>query len=164
MKKALFTLALTSLFALSMMAQTSAPPSAPSTSDQNPPAAQQPNPSPGHTQSKPESDQAKPQSDQSSSMQTMEHKDHKGKTMTGCLSGPNADGAYTLTAKNGKTVEIGGNDALKDHVGHEVKITATASTAAAMGETAEKKEGKEKHYKVEDVQMISESCTSAKGK
>jgi hypothetical protein len=160
MKKVVFTLALTLLFALSMMAQTSTPPSSnPSSSDQNAPAAQQSNPN---------SDQSaqKPQGDQSTAAGT-EHKGHHDggtKTVTGCLSGPNAEGNYVLTSKKGKTVEVAANDALKEHVGHEVKLTGSFASASTMGATSTKAESKEKHFTADKVDMVSESCTKPSAK
>ena len=88
----------------------------------------------------------------------------KESTMTGCLSGPNAEGAYLL--KNGhyrKGMEVGGTDDLKAHVGHKVKLTGTwAKSGSEIGETepAGEKEGKEKHFKVSKVGMISETCSA----
>lgn len=97
--------------------------------------------------------------------------------VTGCLGGPNAEGAYTLT--NGhykKGLEVGGTDALKDHVGHEVTLMGTWASGAEIGEKeanepktekVEEKVGMEKHFKVTDIKMISDKCTatasSAKG-
>ena len=98
----------------------------------------------------------------------MSGKEH---TVTGCLSGPNGEGLYTLT--NGhykKGLEVGGNDELKNHVGHEVKLTGTWASESDLGaketktETKESKsEKKEKHMKVSKIDHISETCTSAKG-
>lgn len=92
-----------------------------------------------------------------------------GKTITGCLSGPNAEGAYVLKTAKG-SVEVGGNDQLKEHVGHEVKLTGSyAKSGAAIGEdeSAEKKEsakneGKEeneRHFKVSKIDHVSDTCT-----
>ena len=47
----------------------------------------------------------------------------------GCLSG--SDGNYTLTDKNGNSFQLTGDTAkLSEHVGHEVKVTGTASSAS----------------------------------
>lgn len=94
----------------------------------------------------------------------------KEHTVTGCLGGPNADGAYVLTnGRYKKGLEVGGSDELKNHVGHEVKLTGTWASASDMGETGggttakgEKSESKQKHMKVSKVEHISETCTSAK--
>src|SRR5436309_8907739 len=95
--------------------------------------------------------------DQTSTMADSKSKTH---TVTGCISGPNDEGAYLL--KNGrytKGLEIGGNDDLKNHVGHEVTLTGNWAKASDIGENeaAEKKAGKkeahEKHFKVASIQM-----------
>ena len=115
-------------------------------------------------------------SDQSSTRATSKHsanREGKVKTehqVTGCLSGPNAEGAYTLT--NGhykKGLEVGGDDALKDHVGHEVTLMGTWAKGSDIGENekaeskTEKTEeavGMHKHFKVTDIKMKSETCTA----
>lgn len=94
----------------------------------------------------------------------------KQHTVTGCLSGPNDEGLYTLT--NGhykKGLEVGGNDELKSHVGHEVKLTGAWASESELGakETKaeaneSKSEAKEKHMKVSKIDHISDTCTSAK--
>ncbi len=94
----------------------------------------------------------------------------KEHTVTGCLGGPNADGAYVLTnGRYKKGLEVGGNDELKSHVGHEVKLTGTWASASDIGETGggtaakgEKSESKQKHMKVSKIEHIAETCTSAK--
>ncbi|HET9284709.1 MAG TPA: hypothetical protein VFR24_22390 [Candidatus Angelobacter sp.] len=107
-----------------------------------------------------------------------EHAAHKkggGGTLTGCLSGPNDEGAYEL--KSGKrTVEVGGLDDLSKHVGHEVRLHGSwaksgseigekeGSEAAEKkgGEAAEKKGGNEekaeRHFKVASIDHISDTC------
>jgi hypothetical protein len=98
--------------------------------------------------------------------------------VTGCLSGPDAEGAYKLT--NGhykKGLEVGGNDSLKDHVGHQVTLVGTWAKGKEIGENekaeskTEKTEeamGMHKHFKVTEIKMISDKCeataASAKGK
>jgi hypothetical protein len=48
----------------------------------------------------------------------------------GCLSG--SDGSYTLTSSNGQSYRLTGDTAkLSDHVGHEMKVTGTVSSASA---------------------------------
>jgi hypothetical protein len=112
----------------------------------------------------------------------------KSATLTGCLSGPNDEGAYML--KTGRhSVEVGGTDDLKAHVGHEVKLSGTwarsgseigereenesaehnhkAGTAEAnekaeaneAGGHHEKSEARERHFKVSSVTMVSDTCT-----
>ena len=90
--------------------------------------------------------------------------------VTGCLSGPNSEGAYVLKPAKGHAFEVGGNDELKSHVGHTVKLTGSwAKSGAEIGEneTAEKNEKSEgsehagvaeRHLKVTNIQHISDSC------
>jgi hypothetical protein len=99
----------------------------------------------------------------------------KSATLTGCLSGPNDEGAYELKSES-RSVEVGGSDELKAHVGHEVKLTGSwarsgseigetekeSSAAGAKKEEAGKKEAGERHFKVSGVTMVSDTCTSAK--
>ena len=40
----------------------------------------------------------------------------KEQTVTGCLSGPNDEGAYVLKSSKGHAFEVGGDDQLKQHV------------------------------------------------
>src|SRR5436305_7604515 len=66
-------------------------------------------------------------------------------TVTGCLSGPNSEGAFVLKPTKGRAFEVGGNDQLKSHVGHTVKLTGTwAKSGAEIGEN-ETNEKVEKH-------------------
>jgi hypothetical protein len=88
-----------------------------------------------------------------------------GSTVTGCLSGPNGEGVYEL--KSGKrTVEVGGNDELSKHVGHEVKLHGMwEKSGAAIGEKGEtsakgsKEEKGERHFKVSSIDHIADSCS-----
>jgi Protein of unknown function (DUF5818) len=49
-------------------------------------------------------------------------------TVQGCLSG--SEGNYTLTDKSGNTYQLTGDTAkLSEHVGHEIKVSGTATTA-----------------------------------
>jgi len=102
-----------------------------------------------------------------------------GATLTGCLSGPNQEGAYEL--KSGKKeVEVGGLDDLSKHVGHQVRLHGSwVKSGAEIGEKegaeskeseakekGEKGEAAERHFKVASVDMVSETCAagaSAKG-
>ena len=91
--------------------------------------------------------------------------------VTGCLSGPNGEGAYTLTnGRYKKGLEVGGNDSLKDHVGHEVTLMGTWAKGSEIGENekaeskttkAEEAVGMHKHFKVTDIKMVSEKCPAA---
>jgi hypothetical protein len=89
-------------------------------------------------------------------------------TLTGCLSGPNDEGAYEL--KGGKReVEVGGLDDLSKHVGHKVRLHgAWTKSSAEIGEKenagSEAKESKEekgeRHFKVASIDHISDTCAA----
>jgi len=100
------------------------------------------------------------------------------KTVTGCLSGPNPEGAFVLKPSKGRAFEVGGNDQLKSHVGHTVKLTGTwAKSGAEIGENetnekvekhetgekneAEHREVAERHFKVTDIQHVSDTCSQS---
>lgn len=106
----------------------------------------------------------------------------KPASITGCLSGPNQEGAYLLKTKM-HSVEVGGTDELKNHVGHEVKLTGSwAKSGTGIGENepaekhesaekhegmgmekeeaGEKGEGHERHFKVDKIDHIASSCTT----
>ena len=71
---------------------------------------------------------------------------NKQTTVKGCLSGPNTEGAYVLKTAKGHAFEVGGNDQLKSHVGHEVKLTGTwvkSGSEIGENESAEKNEKSE---------------------
>ncbi|HEU5452741.1 MAG TPA: hypothetical protein VFU76_12180 [Terriglobales bacterium] len=111
--------------------------------------------------------------DQSSSMSKKGKKmgamGGKTATLTGCVSkDADAEGMYTLT--NGrikKGVEIGPTDKVKDHAGHQVKLSGHWATAAAAGESSmassSSKEKGERHFEVDSVQHISDTCSEAPG-
>ncbi len=108
---------------------------------------------------------------------TDEHAAHKkgaggAATLTGCLSGPNDEGAYELK-RGPHTVEVGGLDDLSKHVGHEVRLHGSwTKSGSEIGEkeneAAEKKEGKEgkegkeekgeRHFKVTSIDHMKDSC------
>lgn len=95
----------------------------------------------------------------------------KGTSVRGCLSGPNTEGAYVLKTAKGHAFEVGGNDQLKSHVGHEVKLTGTwvkSGSQIGENESAEKNEKSEasehrgvaeRHFKVSDIQHIADTCS-----
>lgn len=110
------------------------------------------------------------QTDQSSASTSKMAKSKKGMkkgtgeaTIMGCLSGPNDEGAYVLTHGKRK-VEVGGNDDLSKHVGHEVKLHGTWASASDIGEKeaseggAKHSEKAHKHFKVASIDHISETC------
>lgn len=90
----------------------------------------------------------------------------KETALTGCLNAGNEQGAYTLVNHRYKTgVMVGGNDELPKHVGHEVKLTGTWASAKDIGEDIGKApqqgkqmESKLKHFKVDSIQHISDTC------
>ena len=86
-------------------------------------------------------------------------------TVQGCLSSSN--GNYTLTDSNGKSFQLTGDTAkLSEHIGHEVKITGTASSTSTspsggaasgkMGQTDSSRQAIE----VSSVKHISKTCKS----
>lgn len=86
-------------------------------------------------------------------------------TVEGCLSG--SDGKYMLTDKQGNTIQLTGDTSkLAEHVGHEVKITGTASSAegGGMGKQSTGAAGSSEHsMEVSSVKHISKSCKSNGG-
>ena len=89
----------------------------------------------------------------------------KSTTLSGCLSGPTSEGIYKLKTAT-KEVEVGGLADLKDHVGHQVKLTGTwAKSGSDIGEkeksssTADKSEAGEKHFKVTSIQHVADTCS-----
>lgn len=78
-------------------------------------------------------------------------------SVTGCLS--SSGGAYTLTAKDGKTYDLTGDTAkLNDHVGHEMKITGTISPASAPSSGAMGKNSGQETIDVASFKHISKTC------
>lgn len=84
------------------------------------------------------------------------------KTMVGCLSGPNAEGQFTLQAGKGKEFQISSSQDLKPHVGHKVKVTGTweKAEASADASSTEKKEHQHggKHLKVSNIEHMADTC------
>ena len=69
---------------------------------------------------------------QTSSSQTAPSTAGAQTTIQGCLSGSN--GNYTLTDKKGKTYQLTGDASkLNEHVGHEIRVTGTATSPAPSG-------------------------------
>lgn len=108
--------------------------------------------------------------DQATEKKASPKKGAGGAMLTGCLSGPNDEGAYEL--KSGKKeVEVGGLDDLSKHVGHKVRLHGSwVKSGAEIGEKenekSEAKEGKEekeekgeeRHFKVASIDHLSETC------
>ena len=95
---------------------------------------------------------------------------NKQTTVKGCLSGPNSEGAYVLKTAKGRAFEVGGNDQLKSHVGHEVKLTGNwVKSGSEIGENESEKNEKseagehhgvaERHFKVAGIQHVSDTCS-----
>ncbi len=93
----------------------------------------------------------------------------KEHSLTGCLAEGTSPGTYELSHGKHKTM-VTGSDELKNHVGHEVKLTgmwekgamAEGSESAAT-EANEKKTGKEEHeFKVSNITHIADTCTMGK--
>jgi len=98
----------------------------------------------------------------------------KEHSLTGCLSEGTSPGTYVLTHGKHKAM-VTGSDELKNHVGHEVKLTGAWEAGAmsegsesAATEKAEKKTGKEeKEFKATNItprwsaRSSSGSCSAA---
>ena len=88
-------------------------------------------------------------------------------TVEGCLSG--SSGSYTLAAKDGTTYQLTGDTAkLSEHVGHEVKITGTANSAASSpssgaASSSAGSTSSEKSLQVSSVKHVSKTCQSGGG-
>jgi hypothetical protein len=109
-------------------------------------------------------------SDQASDMGKAS-KSTKEHQLTGCVSGPDANGDYTLTnGHHKKGVELTGSDELKQHVGHEVRIAGNWTRESAAKEQSETKaeSGEEKTsarpervFQVSNITMVSDTCRAA---
>jgi Protein of unknown function (DUF5818) len=76
-------------------------------------------------------------------------------TVKGCLS--NSGGNYMLTDKNGKTFQLTGDTSkLTEHVGHEIKVTGTASSASASSDGSMSQASPT--LEVSTVKHISKTC------
>lgn len=90
-------------------------------------------------------------------------------TVQGCLSG--SSGNYILTDKNGNTYQITGDTSkLNEHLGHEVQIKGTASSASASAgttsgtassTTGQKSGSSQQMLDVSSVTHISKTCQSS---
>jgi hypothetical protein len=80
-------------------------------------------------------------------------------SVEGCLSG--SDGNYTLTDQTGTSYKLTGDTAkLSEHIGHEVKITGTKSSASATGasDTMGQTGGAQQAIEVTSVKHVSKTC------
>ena len=114
------------------------------------------------------------QSTEQTTTKTTKHhmKGAKEHSLTGCLSEGTSPGTYVLTHGKHKTM-VTGSDELKNHVGHEVKLTGAweagemhEGSESAATEATEKKTGKEEHeFKATNITHIADTCAAgAKGK
>lgn len=79
-------------------------------------------------------------------------------TVEGCLS--SSGGNYMLTDKSGQVYQLTGDTAkLNEHIGHEMKITGTTSSAKASGESSGAMGAKET-IDVTSFKHISKTCKS----
>jgi hypothetical protein len=86
------------------------------------------------------------------------------KTVTGCLS--QANGQYMLTSRKGTTYELAGDSSvLANHVGHEIRVTGTESSAGASGAASSNGMGQTSAngptIEVSSVKHISKTCSTA---
>jgi hypothetical protein len=127
---------------------------------------------PGSSQSSAGSTQAgsassQPSSEAASSGQTGSTNANGQTTVEGCLSG--SSGNYTLSDKSGNTYQLTGDAAkLSEHVGHEVKVTGTSSSASASGGgtttgTTGQASGNSQTLEVSSVKHVSKTCQSGGG-
>jgi Protein of unknown function (DUF5818) len=86
-------------------------------------------------------------------------------TVQGCLSG--SEGNYTLTDKSGNTYQLTGDTAkLSEHVGHEIKVSGTATTATtssggSSGAMGQSSGSSQKAIEVSSVKHMTKTCQSA---
>jgi len=88
-------------------------------------------------------------------------------TLTGCLQSTSEDGVYILKTE-AKQVEVRGKSELKDHVGHQVKLSGNWADgrSASSGKEKTSSAGKEKtgsqeqgrHLAVTNIEHIAASC------
>lgn len=102
-------------------------------------------------------------------------KSGKKMSMRGCIE--QSGDEYMLKTKSAKNVELMSTEDLKPHVGHMVKVTGawdksmdkqhdtaemdhtSMPNGQAKGDMKGHMEGKEHHFKVSNMEMISETCT-----
>ena len=86
-------------------------------------------------------------------------------SVQGCLSG--ADGNYTLMVKNGTSFKLAGDTAkLAEHIGHEIKVTGTMTSASASpnntdtsaGTTGQSTPSSGGEIQVTSVKHIAKTC------
>jgi hypothetical protein len=85
-----------------------------------------------------------------------------GDWVEGCLGG--SDGNYTLTDQSGTSYRLTGDTAkLSEHIGHEVKISGTKSTATATGssDTMGQTGGSQQAIQVTSVKHVAKTCQNS---
>jgi len=91
----------------------------------------------------------------------------KATTLSGCLATTGDSSLYRLKTKD-KEVAIRGVDSLKDHVGHEVKLTgqwmagtsSTSGSQTAGKETARTDGSIGRHFMVSNIEHVATTCTT----
>jgi hypothetical protein len=88
-------------------------------------------------------------------------------SVRGCLQ--SSDGNYTLTTKNGTVYQLQGDSSkLSEHVGHEVQITGSTTTASNAPNPAPGTPAgatpQQATLTVQNLKHISKTCTSASTK
>lgn len=102
------------------------------------------------TSKEPSSPAAQQGTSPSSGMQGTEAKGEK--KVKGCIKSEN--GKYVLEEKNGKKIELTGQD-VSAHVGHEVAVHGSAAAGATKGT---------EEFNVTSVDMIADNCSLGTGK
>lgn len=94
--------------------------------------------------------------------QTTHASSGNAKSVEGCLSESN--GSYMLNAKNGMMYQLSGDTAtLKEHVGHEVKITGTMTSSDSGMSNGSAMSNGTHTIDVTSVKHISKTCQSRGG-
>jgi hypothetical protein len=116
----------------------------------------------------PSSGQSSTTSPSTSGDSSMSQTSANGDWIQGCLNG--SDGNYTLTDQSGNSYRLTGDTAkLSEHIGHEVKVSGTKSSATAtgasegnassssMGQTG----GSQQTIQVSSVKHVSKTCQNS---
>ena len=92
-----------------------------------------------------------------------DHPTEQRSVFKGCLQ--ISAGIFTLTDNSGATYQIQGDTSkLREHLGHEVQITGTASTSgdASQGSGASTNSSQQPTIHLQAVKHLSRTCESAK--
>jgi hypothetical protein len=86
-------------------------------------------------------------------------------TVQGCLSG--SDGSYTVTDKSGASFQLTGDTSkLSQHVGHEIKVTGTVTSAStpssdgSASSAASASDSSKPTLEVSSFKHVAKTCTS----